>query len=98
VCTSLFALLRGDGRARAFARGLVGGVRTGVIGGVGGRSRTLEGGGGEGEGGGVYESTVLCHGGTVDGSLERGIRIKIWSKGIGGRGCWRAARDTSKDT
>ena len=71
MCTSLFALLGGDGGARAFARGLVGGARTGIIGGAGGRGRTLEGRGGEGEGGRVYESTVLCHGGTVGGSLER---------------------------
>lgn len=99
VCTSLFTFLGGDGGARTFARGLVGGVRTGVIGGAGGRSRALEGRGGEGEGGRVDESTVLRHGG---GSLERGTRIMIWSKKtahvLGGRGCWRAARTRRQDT
>jgi hypothetical protein len=48
MCTSLFALLWGDGGARAFARGFIGGTRARSIGGAGGRSRTLEGRGGEG--------------------------------------------------
>lgn len=62
VCTSLFTLLGGDGRAGTFARRLVGRVGTGVISRAGRRSRALEGRGGEGEGGRVDESTVLCHG------------------------------------
>lgn len=99
VSTSLFTLIWCDGGARAFARGLIGWTRTGVVGRAGGRSGTLEGRGREREGGGIYESALLCHG--VGGSLEeRGNRNKDMVKGncafLGRRGRCESCKKTRR--